>query len=917
MVFEDRQIIAEFVVESRERLADVENQLLAIEAGGEDCDLELVNDVFRAVHSIKGAAGFLGFQTLGQLAHNLENVLNMVRNRQLTPGAQVTNAMLRSADALRKMLEDIDRSNETDITAYVDLLQNVVDGLIHDEAAEAPPPSGPPAAPAEPAAESAIAEEAPAMAEMPATNVDAPPQSAALQPGVIAESPVPTGGASVPSPEATSKSAPAAAPTTGTSADANIRVAVTVLDRLMNLAGELVLSRNQLLQSVHTANQATLDSVAARVNQVTTELQETIMQTRLQTLGTVFGKFPRVVRDLSMALGKECQLSVEGQEVELDKSIIEAIGDPLTHLIRNAVDHGLEKPEVRARAGKPRAGTIFLRACHQAGKVNISIRDDGAGIDAAKLKQKAVARGLLTAAQAEVMSDREAHQLIFRPGFSMAEKVTEISGRGVGMDVVKTNIERLGGAVTLETELGRGTAIIVKLPLTLAIVPSLIVCLDDRRYAIPQANISELVRVKSSESAAKIQRIKDSEVLRLRGELLPLVRLSTALGLGESAASRADRDTRNIIVLEAGHLRYGLVVDGLSDSEEIVVKPLGRDLKSCPCLAGATILGDGQVAFILDVAAIAHHSRLTVPDEDAAAADAAADGWLRNAEKVAVLLFRNDPQEQFAIPMQLIARLERIQRKDIQWVGGQQVLQYRGASLPLLNLDSHIRARPCPEAEAGFAVVFGMGKREVGLLVHEVVDIRELPGEVDSLLFREPGVIGSAILEGQPTRLLDLFELTQAAFPEWATTPTEAAKQQAAARTILLAEDSDFFRRQMQGFLEGAGYQVVGCEDGLVAWETLQGGEHEFHLVVTDIEMPRVDGLELTRRIRQDHQFHQLPIVAVTSLASDEDQQRGKQAGVDQYHVKLDRDKLLEAVNQLMTRAAKAAARAPAGDIGR
>ena len=616
-------IVAEFLAESREHLAQIESQLLAIEAAGADADPELVNQVFREVHSIKGAAGFLGFGTLGQLAHDLENLLNLVRNRQFVPDRAATDVMLRAADALRVMLDDIDHSNEFDISSHVAALQGIIASVSmgSDPAmdAESSPPDAPaahegsdqalpePTAPigASDAASGPAVEGVSSFEPVPPT----PPESAP------AASEVADHGVRPPETSPSNRRPQEKTTAVAVPAETSIRVSVSVLDSLMNLAGELVLSRNQLLQAVGSTERSGLDSVAARVDQVTSELQEAIMQTRMQAVGTVFNKFPRTVRDLSNQLGKQCELTLEGEDVELDKSVIEAIGDPLTHLVRNAVDHGIESPQVRTAAGKPPVGRIVLRAFHQAGKVNISISDDGAGIDIARLKEKAIGRGLLTPERAAQISDREAVRLIFHPGFSLAKEVTGVSGRGVGMDVVKTNVERLGGTVGIDTRLGEGTTIEVHLPLTLAIIPSLIVRCGGERFAIPQASISELVRVKAQEAASRIERVKNAEVFRLRGSLLPLIRLNAALGLTPPAQASTTAAS-NIIVVEAGHLRYGLVVDGLHDSEEIVVKPLGRHMQSSRCLAGATILGDGKIALILDITGIASQVRLTLPEDD-------------------------------------------------------------------------------------------------------------------------------------------------------------------------------------------------------------------------------------------------------------------------------------------------------------
>ena len=751
-MFDDPELVAEFVNEAREHLANIESQLLGIEEAGAGGDPALINDVFRAVHSIKGAAGFMGFTTLGKLAHELENVLNLMRNGQFVADSPAIDTLLKAADKLRWMIDNIERSNEADIGDYLAALEQVVGGLIE---VDSPPPS-PAAAPVAEAcaAETAATERAVAQPQAAVTSEaagDASPSPAAKAP--------PAG----PHPK------PAAAAEThaaSPAADTSIRVGVGVLDKLMTLAGELVLSRNQLLQTLDCKDQTKCEAVAARVDQVTTDLHETVMQARMQVVGTVFNRFPRVVRDLSAQLGKQCELKIEGAEVELDKSIIEAIGDPLTHLVRNAVDHGVELPPQRLAAGKPAKAVIVLRAFHQSGKVNISISDDGAGIDAARLKEKAVARGVLSSEQARTMSDREALGLIFRPGFSMAEKVTDVSGRGVGMDVVKTNIERIGGSVTVETEIGAGTTVNVNLPLTLAIIPSLIVHSAGNRYAIPQSSICELVRVKRTDVAARIQRMKNAEVLRLRASLLPLVRLEGVLGFAAAGGAGPQGAAKHIVVAEAGHMRFGLVVDGLDDSEEIVVKPLGRHMRNCSCLAGATILGDGQAALILDPAGIAAFSRLRVPEEDTrgSSLDGAAAA---RGDTQSLLLFRNDPGEQFAIPMHLVARLERIRAAQIDSVGGSKVLQYRGGSLPLLALEDCVAARAMPESEWLYVVVFTLGGREVGLLIRELIDIHTTAAAVDGTLFRQAGVIGSMVIDGRTTRLLDLYELTAAAHPEW------------------------------------------------------------------------------------------------------------------------------------------------------
>lgn len=922
---DDPELVNAFVTESREHLADIEQQLLAIESAGAQADPELVNTVFRSIHSIKGAAGFLGFTTLSRLAHGMENALNLLRQGRLQPARTLTDALLQSADALRAMLDDIEHSNDHDVQQLLASVEAAVAQLLAEEQAQALPATqvqerqADSAETATESTEQAVpsgeqgADIQAASSPQQAPDNQAPQAPGGAPPAAPAQTPPPAAPAQTPPaatvpvspslPPGRRPVAPAAETAAAPAAETSIRVSVQVLDRLMNLAGELVLARNQLLQGTAGAEHGAVGAAVSRVNQVTTELQEAIMQTRLQVIGTVFNRFPRVVRDLSAALGKQCQLVLEGQEVELDKSILEAISDPLTHLVRNAVDHGIEPPEERVARGKPAGGTILLRAFHQGGKVHLAISDDGRGIDVARLREKAVALGLISPDQARAWSERDVLQLIFRPGFSTAETVTDVSGRGVGMDVVKTNIERIGGSVTVETRLGQGTTLHVTLPLTLAILPSLIVRCHGRRFAIPQASISELVRIRPGETGAKIQRVKQAEVLRLRDMLLPLVRLETALGIAQAGDESAA--VRNVVVLETGHLRYGLAVQRLDDSEEIVVKPLGRHMKQCGHLAGATILGDGSVALILDAAGMAARCQLgavqaeTMKTESLAAQSA-------GEETQPVLFFRNDPQEQFAVPMHAVARLERIAAAQVDSVGGQRVLQYRGGTLPLVCLEDHIRTRPMPESDHLYVVVCRAAGRQFGLLIREVVDIRPFGARVDTSLFREPGVIGSAVIDGQVTRMLDLFELVAQARPDWlpqgasmAAAPPSDEQTQA---TVLLAEDSDFFRTRLTEIFEQAGYQVVACPDGAAAWAALSSAQTPIDCLVTDLEMPELDGFELTRKVRAEPALAGLPIVAVTSLASQSDQQRATQAGVDEYHVKLDAEHLLACVGALVQR---------------
>lgn len=903
---EDNELLNDFVVEANEHLADIENQFLAIEEAAPSVDGDLVNEVFRAIHSIKGAAGFLGLRTVNDLAHNLENVLNMMRNEELTPTSAIVDDMLKGADALKGLIEDVENSNGADVGDHITALEKIASAALElgDEPAPEAAPE-PEAAVDEPAA----AAPAPASGGVPtddeleaAINAKLAEKKAAQAARAEAEAAAPQ---PAPAPAASAPPAPKAKAekekkeTAKPTPEAQIRVAVGVLDSLMNLAGELVLSRNQLLQAVSTEEKTGIDAISARLDQITSELQEAIMQTRMQQIGTVFGRFPRVVRDLSSKLGKQIELEVEGKDVEVDKTIVEAIGDPLTHLIRNSCDHGVESPEVRTAAGKPAKGTIHLKACYQAGKVRIEIQDDGGGIDPEKLKAKALGKGIITPEQSESMSDRDAIRLIFAPGFSTAAEVTDVSGRGVGMDVVRTNIAKLGGTVDVESDLGKGTNIVVTLPLTLAIIPSLIVQVGRDRFAIPQVNIAELVRVRESERDEKLGRVKNAEVLRLRGQLLPLVRLRDTLDCQEAEGPIQGNATgaTNIIVVDTGQTRFGLVVDALHDSEEIVVKPLGRHHKECRQLAGATILGDGHVALILDIAGIAADEDLRSEEElrekDADSHNASGETY----DTQSMLLFKNNETDHFAVPMDIIARIERVKIEQIDSVAGQEVLQYRNTTLPLIRLESHIAAGVGDFAESVYIVVYETRGREVGLIAPILEDIREVATNVDTVTFRETGVIGSLVINEKTVRLIDLFEITQLSHPEWFAddlAPEFESGDQ--GPLILLAEDSSFFRAQVKNVLEEPGYRVVDFEDGQLAWDALDTEMDRFDLLVTDIEMPNMNGFELCDRVKNDPRFASLPVIALTSLAGSADVQRGMEVGIDDYQIKMDRDKLLTAV---------------------
>lgn len=919
MASENDDILHAFIEESIEHLADIEQDLLAIEKRGADINEDLVNKVFRAAHSIKGGAGFMGLATIQELAHVAENVLGLIRGRKLVPTPEVVNALLLAADELQHLLADVTANHEADIGNHVATLNALAAGSSLAETEPAQPVAPPPEPLPQPVAS----------APMPAAPPDELPAESTQR---------------VPVPHLDQDTEAHAG-----KADTSIRVSVSLLDQLMNLAGELVLSRNQLLQTISSGAVHEAEAVGQRIDLVTSELQGAIMLTRMQPIGNVLGKFPRVVRDLAKKLGKEVELTIVGKEVELDKTIIEAINDPLTHLVRNGVDHGIETPEARRAAGKDPRGTLVLKAYHAAGQVVIEISDDGRGIDGDHLAEVAVAKGLITAEQAKLMSIKERINLILLPGFSTAAKVTDVSGRGVGMDVVKTNLDQLGGTIEIDSTVGRGTTLSIKLPLTLAIIPCQIIMTGDERYAIPQVNLEELLRVPAAQIKERVERVGDAEVVRLRGTLLPLIRMADVLGIERTYAdeeglvrddrrhniadrrskssplfadggSRSEDDARpnqrqhgpdrrqslasalNIVVVSTGVLKYGLIVDRLLDSEEIVIKPLGRHLQSCQGYAGATIMGDGRIALILDVANLARMAGLTSMEGSQRAGELARETHLRTQDRQSLLTFRGSQEEQFGVPLSLVERVEKIRQTDIELIGSRRVLQYRGGSLPLVAMDDVASVLPLDDQEQLLVIVFRLKGRDVGLLASGPVDAIEVSTDIDATTLRQTGIMGSAIIGGKTTMLVDIFELVETIHPEWFSVGETDASQ----ATVLIVDDSLFFRNQVRLYLEQAGFRILEAVDGVDALRVLETEGDEIRMVVADVEMPNMDGFELTRRIKGSRRFGHLPVIALTTLSGEEDVARGKAAGVEEYHVKLDRERLVDCVCRLtrMTAAA-------------
>jgi two-component system chemotaxis sensor kinase CheA len=778
-------ILREFVIETHENLALLDADLLTLERNPHQRDT--LAQVFRTLHSVKGTAGFMGLVRLQAVAHASENLLSRLRAGEIGFTPAIATALLQVVDAIRAILSHIETSGEEGegdyaaLIAEVDRLRESGDGahpaattlLQVDHSAPSPAPPAPTPAsvattqflpidlrPTEAAPPVPTPASAATTQELP---IDQRPTEAA-PPMFDQGAPKTTDAAE----DASVEARPASA------ADASIRVDVGLLDKLMTLMGELVLARNQILRySASQEDSGFLDAVQ-RLNRLTTELQGSVMKTRMQPVGNVLNKFPRVVRDLALACGKKVSLELEGQDTELDKTLLEAIRDPLTHLVRNAIDHGIETPDVRKSLGKPETGRVRMVAFHEGGKVIIELTDDGAGIDVDRVREKAIQARVVPADVVARMSRQEILQLIFLPGFSTAQRVTQFSGRGVGMDVVRTNIEKIGGAVEIESVSGQGTTIRTKIPLTLTIIPSLIVASGGEQYVIPQVSLLELLRIEADHAERGIERMHGAPVYRLRGSLLPLVFLNEQLQIPPQSSPSQDV---NIVVLQADDRPFGLVVDGIRDTEEIIVKPLQKLLKGVTVFSGAAIMGDGRVALVLDVLDLAQRAGAARGSKSRALTERERPPSPTPAEHEPLLLFATRGGGQMAVPLSQVARLEEFPHARLEHLGARQVVQYRGEILPLIDVSEQLDypRRPvrssngheaCAVAEEAIAVVVcADGKQAVGLMVGKILDIVHEPVAQRSHVNR-PGVRSTTVVQDRVTEIIDVAALLRDAAPE-------------------------------------------------------------------------------------------------------------------------------------------------------
>lgn len=672
-----------------------------------------------------------------------------------------------------------------------------------------------------------------------------------------------------------------------------LRVNINVLEDLMTLVSELVLTRNQLLQIMRSHDDSPFAAPLQRLNQVTTELQESVMMTRMQPIGNAWGKLPRLVRDLSQEVGKKIELSMTGADTELDRQVLESIRDPLTHMVRNSADHGIEIAADRLAAGKPEHGTIELSARHEGGHIVVVVADDGRGLPTARIREKVLANGLATESQLEGMSEQQIQQFIFRPGFSTAAAVTSVSGRGVGMDVVRNNIEKIGGIIEFQSTEGVGSRFTIKIPLTLAIVSALIVECEGERFALPQNSVVELVRINPATSKG-LENINGHPVYRLRDRLLPLVSLCEILGLPQTgpAAEAGEAESMYVVVSQVGAFTFGIIVDKVFDTEEIVVKPVSRCMRHISCFSGTTILGDGRVIMILDPNGLASAVSASPHAEAATLAGTAGRGSRRD-EAVSMLVFEARDGGPKAVPLSLVARLEEADLATAEKAGSLTVLQYRGGLMPLIDLEGN----PAERKGRHPILVFVDGQRMLGLVVDRVVDIVEAPLDLQLSGGGRPGTLGSAIIAGAATDIVDTVHYLRQSNTNWFEVKTESPFGAESERNVLLVEDSAFFRNLLIPMLTVAGYSVTVAEHAEAAISLCKEGGN-FDVIVSDIEMPGLSGFDLVRQLRADERMSATPIVALSSHANPKDIARGKDAGFTDYVTKLDPTALLNALSR-------------------
>lgn len=971
-------LIAEFLTETNESLEELDNDLVNLEQNPNDANL--LGKIFRLMHTIKGTCGFLDLPRLEKVAHHAENIMGRFRDGDLKVTPAYVTLIFESLDQIKFIVAQIEETGsepEGNDAELIEKLDAVYEGRDTDGAATATDLA--PAEP-EPTPQTEEKEDPPIIVKdreggasdndallaafgdpVPAaltgqneefTSAQAEETDAAATEDTAHDDETETDNGVADEPalavvaETPEKNAPAAKEAKKVVTTQSLRVNVDVLEDLMTMVSELVLTRNQLLQILRAQKETDFTAPLQRLNHVVSDLQEGVMKTRMQPIGNAWSKLPRIIRDLALELDKKLELEMRGQETELDRQVLELIKDPLTHMVRNSGDHGIETPDERVKAGKPETGRILLNAYHEGGHIIIQISDDGKGLSTEKIKAKAAMNGLATAEELEDMSKKQIQQFIFKAGFSTAEQVTAVSGRGVGMDVVRTNIEKIGGSIELDSEEGKGSTFTIKIPLTLAIVSALIVESGGERFAIPQLSVRELVMT-SSTSDNQIEMIKGSPVYRLRDHLLPLVSLTDLLELKspqgsvrdelndlkaqieamkddnhkeeviqanaadtnaaqntEHNAALSKEDNQYIVVTQVGVYDFGIIVDRVFDTEEIVVKPVAKILRDLDLFSGNTILGDGSVIMILDPNGIARRTG-EVETDSQRNAESVQEQLASSQERTSLLLFRAGDRAPKAVPLSLVARLENIDMGSIEYSGEQMLVQYRGTLMPLLPFNHSVQIEGAKEKPT---LVFSYQENSMGIVVDDIVDITEQVIDIQIEGVKE-GIMGSAIINDKATDVIDVGYFLRSVNKNWFkdhddTPYDQSVESRSKKRRLLLVDDSPFFRNMLTPLLSTAGYEVTTLQSPQEALDLCDKGA-AFDIIVSDIEMPDMNGFEFAEKIKADSKWQDTPLVALSSHATPQDIDRGLEVGFNKYIAKFDRETLLHTISETLAERAE------------
>ena len=867
------EMIGEFVTETMESLGMLDLELVKLEQNPQD--VPILSNIFRVMHTIKGTCGFLGLHRLEKVAHAGENILGKFRDGELQVTPHAITLILQSIDCIKSIVEHMASSGVEppgDDSALILSLNRFAEGKDTAEVKSNGVANGA-------AGDHAVT--APAVTSDMSSFFKGDDELEALIRQTKGTKSITDAPPTTDAPVAAAKAAPPAPP-----ANQSIRVSLDVLEKMMQMVGELVLSRNQLMQIARADVSQQFLSPLQQLSHITTELQESVMKTRMQPIGSAWQKFPRLIRDLSLELGKKIDLKMIGEDTELDRQLLEAIKDPLTHMVRNSCDHGIETPDVRTANDKPETGTVTLNAYHDGGHIVIDISDDGKGINVERIKEKILANGMATAVEIAAMSQRQILQFIFGAGFSTAEKVTAVSGRGVGMDVVRTNIEKIGGTIDLSSTAGQGSKVSIKIPLTLAIVSVLIVEKSGECFAIPQINVRELIQV-GEHLPMKLEQINNASVIRLREALLPVMSLGDILHL-PAATEASPQNTKQdfVVVCSVGGMDFGVMVDRIHNIEEIVVKPVSQAIKSVPLFAGNTILGDGNVIMILDPNSLAKEvGEIKLGNQRL---ESAADTQASASEKMTnFLLFRYGDGAPNAVPLELVWRLEEIDVNKIERAGGSPVIQYRGELMRLLMLNDTFSL---PDQGIVHAIVFSYDGKTIGLPVSEIIDIVQVPFDLQ-LVAQVKGYLGSMVIAGHTTDVVDVAYLLDRSA---GTESLEAITGQKEAGNVLLVDDSPFFLKMTAPFLASAGYRVTTVGNGIEALAKLEKSSESFDIIVTDINMPGMDGFRFAEACHAFPRSASIPIIGCTATMDQDTLRKSKNAGMVTCVPKNNRPGLLE-----------------------